>query len=75
MPLGLTKMYNDIPSRMARDIKHHIIALFSRRSYYDYHSDRRPVTPDVEQIVRQTLLAFGWLQEPVFDDYVEEYLW
>ena len=32
---------------------------------------RRPVTLDVEQLIRQTLLASGWTQEPVFDDYTE----
>ena len=25
--------------------------------------------------IRQNLRAFGWQQQPVFDDYVEEYLW
>ena len=33
------------------------------------------VTADVEATIRQTLLAAGWTQEPIFDDYVEEYLW
>ena len=36
---------------------------------------RRPITPDVEATIRQTLLAFGWQQEPTFDGYTEEYLW
>ena len=75
MPLGLSKMYDVIPSRLARDIKHHLIALFSRKRYYEYHSGRRPITPDVEATIRQTLLAFGWHQEPTFDGYIEQYLW
>lgn len=74
MPLGISKMYDDIPSRQARDIKHHLIALFSRRRYYDYHCGRRPITPDIEATIRQTLLAFGWQQEPTFDGYIEQYL-
>lgn len=75
MPLGLSQMYDDIPSRLARTIKNHFIALFSRKGYYQYHSAKRPVTPDIEATIRQTLLAFGWTQEPTFDSYVEEYLW
>lgn len=74
MPLGISKMYDDIPSRLARDIKQRLIALFSRRRYYDYHTGRRPITPDIEATIRQTLLAFGWTQEPTFDDYTEQYL-
>ena len=74
MPLGFKQMYYDMPGRLERAIKNRLINLFSRRRYYDYHCGRRPVTPDVEQIVRQTLLDFGWQQQPVFDDYTEEYL-
>ena len=75
MPLGLTHMYDDIPSRQARAIKQHLIALFSRKRYYEYHSAKRPIPPAIEATIRQTLLTFDWKQEPTFDDYVEEYLW
>ena len=74
MPLGLKRMYYDMPHHLERAIKNHLINLFSRKRYYDYHCGRRPVTPDVEPIIRQSLLDFGWQQEPVFDDYTEEYL-
>ena len=75
MPLGLKRMYYDMPHHLERTIKTHLIGIFSLKRYYQYHGGRRPVTPDVEQVIRQTLLAAGWTQEPVFDDYTEEYLW
>ena len=75
MPLGLRRMYYDMPSRIEHAVKNRLINLTSRKRYYEYHSGKRPVTPDVEQLIRQTLLAAGWQQEPVFDGYVEEYLW
>ena len=74
MPLGLKRMYYDMPRHLERTIKSRLISLFSLKRYYQYHGGRRPVTPDVEQIIRQTLLASGWTQDPVFDDYTEEYL-
>ena len=74
MPLGLKRMYYDMPHHLERAIKNHLISLFSRKRYYEYHGGRRPVTPDIERLIRQTLLAAGWQQAPVFDDYVEEYL-
>jgi hypothetical protein len=74
MPLGLKRMYYDMPHHLERTIKTHLIGIFSLKRYYQYHGGRRPVTPDVEQVIRQTLLAAGWTQEPVFDDYTEEYL-
>ena len=74
MPLGLKRMYYDMPRHLERTIKSRLISLFSLKRYYQYHGGRRPVTPDVEATIRQTLLAFGWTAEPVFDGYVEEYL-
>ena len=74
MPLGLKRMYYDMPRHLERTIKSRLISLFSLKRYYQYHGGRRPVTPDVEQLIRQTLLASGWTQAPVFDDYTEEYL-
>ena len=73
MPIGLKRMYNDMPRHLERTIKNHLISLLSRKRYYQFHSALRPITPDVEQIIRQTLLNFGWQQEPVFDAYTDEY--
>ena len=74
MPLGLKQMYYDMPTHLGRAIKNRLIYLLNRKLYYEYHNGRRPVTPDVEAIIRQTLLAAGWQQDPAFDGYVEEYL-
>lgn len=65
----------DIAASFERSIKNLLISILSRKGYYQYHSAKRPVTPDVEATIRQTLLAYGWTQEPTFDNYVEEYLW
>ncbi|MBO7120127.1 MAG: hypothetical protein J6W03_07410 [Bacteroidaceae bacterium] len=73
MPLGFKQLFYDMPGHLERDIKNYFINLFSRRRYYDYHCGRRPITPDVEQLICQALLNFGWQQEPIFDAYTEEY--
>ena len=75
MPVGLFPIYYDMPGRMERAIKNHLIHVYSRKRYYEYHNGTRPMTPDVERYVRQTLKAYGWTQEPTFHGYVEEYLW
>ena len=75
MPLGLKQMYYDMPHHLERSVKNRLISIYSRKRYYEYHNGKRPVTSDVEQTIRQTLLASGWQQEPVFDAYAEEYLW
>ena len=64
MPIGLSTVYYDMPGRMERAIKNHLIHVYSRKR-----------TPDVERYVRQTLKAYGWTQAPQFAGYVEEFLW
>ena len=75
LPIGLSTIYYDMPSRIERAIKNHLINVYSRKRYYEYHNGTRPMTPDVERYVRLTIKNFGWTQEPNFAGYVEEYLW
>ena len=72
---GLYTVYHDMPSRIERAIKNHLIHVYSRKRYYEYHNGTRPLTPDVERYVRQTIANCGWSQEPQFSGYVEEFLW
>ena len=75
MPIGLSTIYYNMPGRMERAIKNHLINVYSRKRYYEYHNGKRPLTPDVERYVRQTIKSYGWTQEPKFHGYIEDYLW
>ena len=75
MPVSLHTIYYDMPSRIEKAVKNHLINVYSRKRYYEYHNGTRPLTPDVELYVRQTLKTYGWTDEPHFLEYVEEYLW
>ena len=75
MPIGLSTIYYDMPGRIERAIKNHLIHVYSRKRYYEYHNGTRPLTPDVERYVRQTIKSYGWTQEPHFGGYIEDYLW
>ena len=75
MPLGLTSIYHDMPSRVERSIKNRLIAALGRKRYYEYHGGKRPVDPATESFIRQTARANGWEQELQFNDYIEDYLW
>jgi hypothetical protein len=75
MPVGLTRTYFDMPGHTAKDIKGTLINAFSRKRYYQYHNGSRPITPDIEKIIREVIIAFDWQEEPVFDSYIEDYVW
>ena len=75
MPLGIAKMYYDMPLRISHPLKQFLIQHFNRKRYYEYHSGYKPVPPDHEQFIRQTILRFGWTAPIEFGSYVEDYLW
>ena len=75
MPIGLSTIYYDMPGRIERSIKNHLIHVYSRKRYYEYHNGTRPMTPDVERYVRQIIKNYGWTEDPQFGGYVEEFLW
>ena len=75
MPLGIAKMYYDMPLRIAHPLKQFLIQHFNRKRYYEYHSGYRPVPPEHEQYIRQAILRYGWTEPVEFNAYVEDYLW
>lgn len=75
MPLGISRMYYNMPYRIERGLKRHLINYFNRKRYYEYHSGYRPVPPDHEQYIRQVIRNIGWTEPYEFNGYVEDYLW
>ena len=75
MPVGLSAIYYDMPGRIERAVKNHLISVFSRKRYYEYHNGTRPLPPEAEAYVRRTLQNYGWTEEPTFAGYVEDFLW
>ena len=72
MPLGIAKIYYDMPQRIAHPLKQHLIDHFNRKRYYEYHSGYRPVPPDHEQYIRQAILRYGWTEPVEFNAYVDD---
>ena len=75
MPLGISRMYYNMPQRIERSLKKLFINYFNLNRYYEYHSGYRPVPPDHEQYIRQAIRDYGWTEPYEFNGYVEEYLW
>ena len=75
MPVGLTWLCHDMPHWQERVIKGNLIRQFTRSGYYRLRNGSRPITPDVEQYIRQLLKAHGITQEPHFDGYIEDSVW
>ena len=75
LQVGISPIYYDMPYRIEKPLKSHLISLFTRKRYYDYHTGRLPMPPKVERIVRKAALAYGWTTPLEFDHSVETFLW
>ena len=75
MPLGISNIYYDMPERIAKPLKQHLISHFNRKRYYEYHSGYRPVPPEHEQYILQAIERYGWSNPVSFNGYVEDYIW
>ena len=50
---GLYTVYHDMPSRIERAIKNHLIHVYSRKRYYEYHRQLRLVAGTPVQWLRR----------------------
>lgn len=75
LPIGFCGLFRNMPGRMEVAIKGSLIHTYSRKRFYEYRKGALPVTPDVEQTIRETFRRYGWHEEPQWDGYADEYLW
>ena len=75
MPMGISNIYYDMPERIAKPLKQHLIHYFSRKRYYEYHNGTRPVPREHEQHILQAAKNYGWDKPIAFNSYIEDYLW
>lgn len=72
---GMVHFYDDMPRKLEVAIKTELIATFTRVGYYDMRKGLRPITSDLERMIRQVCRNHGWTKKLHFDDYVDELIW
>lgn len=76
MPVGMkTRFYQDMPYRTQRAIKDALIDYNCRTTYYKYHNDELPITPDYLAVIHDACRRAGWDQPLHFDGEIIDYLW
>ncbi len=61
--------------RRAVSIKREMIAELQRATYYRCWRKERLIKPEEQERIRQLFLKWGINEEPVYDEYVEQYEW
>lgn len=73
--LGITRLFDSIPHADAVIIKRQMIAHFKTHMYYRFFRKERLITPAGQEYIRQLFLHRGLKEEPVYDEFVEQYDW
>lgn len=73
--LGITHLFDTMPHADAIIIKQQMIDHFKTHTYYRYFRKERLITPSGQQYIRQLFLNRGLTEEPVYDEFVEQYDW
>lgn len=72
---GLSKLYEEMPAKIARSVHAAIEAHFSHGQYYRYRNKTLGLLPADQKYIVNVCRKYGWEQPPVFDEFTEEYDW
>lgn len=72
---GMTRFYQDMPSRIEHAIRQELIGGYNRRVYYEYRNGHRLLDSEEVDYIVGVCERHGWTAPPVFDSEEEDYLW
>ena len=67
--------FDEMPRRMEVRIKQELIDIYTRKRFYEYRRGDRLITPEMLRRIATVCRANGWTAEPVYDQWVDDYLW
>ncbi|MDH6306389.1 hypothetical protein M2459_000376 [Parabacteroides sp. PF5-5] len=73
--LGMRRLFDKVPHAKALKIRNILYHHFERSMYYRIRNKVRLITPKEQAFIRQVFLNEGIQEEPVFDEYVDQYDW
>lgn len=73
--MGITHLLDKVPYSEAVIIRNLLYDCFKRNMYYRIKNKERSIKPSEQESIRQILLSRGITEEPVFDEYIEQYDW
>ena len=75
MKRGMTRLYDDMPQRIAFRIRHTLIAWWGRKRYFEMRRGDRLLTPELQQDVASACRQHGWQGPVVYDGEQTDWLW
>jgi hypothetical protein len=72
---GMKHLFDNVPYAKAIEVRDTLCSHFERNTYYRIRNKSRLITPEEQAIIRQIFRDAGIQEEPVFDEYLEQYNW
>ncbi len=73
--LGMKHLFDNIPYAKALKIRNTLYQHFERSMYYRIRNKARLITPKEQAFIKRVFHKEGIEEEPVFDEYVDQYDW
>lgn len=73
--LGITHLFNNLPHYKAVSVKKMVYNYLGRGLYYRIRNKERMLSPKEQANIKQLFLKEGIEEDPVFDQYIEQYVW
>ncbi len=72
---GMKHMFDNLPHKAVEGIKRSLRGVFGKTEFYRLYTDGKPLKPHQQESVRQVFAKYGIEEEPVYDSYVDAYVW
>lgn len=73
--VGFLKLMDELPHKVNRFVALGLTRHFGQRMYYRMRKGERPLSPEEQKVVLQTLRRHGVTEPQEFDDYFYAYDW
>ncbi len=73
--LGMTRLLDNLPHNKAVAVRQSVNACFSKGTLYRIRKMERFITPEEQRLIHSIFVQNGIDTEPVFDRYVDQYVW
>ena len=72
---GMMHFYDEMTRSQEIGIKHRLIVHYGRRQYYEYRRGERLISPEMQAFIGQVCKEHGYMKEPHYDGWQDDYAW
>ena len=72
---GMMHFFDQMTGLQERAIRRRLIGTYSRKTFYEYRNGKRPISPDIQRNIARICKEEGYIADPHYDSWEEDFLW